>query len=248
MLRIAICDDEAIFRKQIHGLMDEHLLNLQGNHVITEFMSGYDLLECMEDDAAYDIVFLDMLMPDMDGVETARLLRNKFDQQFTILIYISSYDNRAKETFPLNAFRFLSKPIDTNLFREAVTSALQLLKNQEQDYYLFKDIHGTHYRLPYDHISHFLSCPGRKVEVVTYDNSYTQTGQLSQIYKTIKSSAFLLIHQSVLINYFYIQNISYKEVTLKNGTSIPIAGPRRRKVMEQYKELTLKEGVHLWQK
>lgn len=67
---------------------------------------------------SFHILYLDISMGGMNGVEVGNRLRSHFQNTDTILIYVSSYDQRAKEVFRLQTFRFLSKPINPSLFQE----------------------------------------------------------------------------------------------------------------------------------
>ncbi len=84
------------------------------------------------------MAFLDICMNGMNGIEVGTRLRNYFKIKKTIIIYISSYDNRAKEVFCLDTFRFLSKPIDPELFKRDLLSAYKRLNEIKDDFFVLR--------------------------------------------------------------------------------------------------------------
>ena len=102
-MRIAICDDEKIFRDQIK----KYILEVSSDSSIDEYTCGDDLAGS---ESNYDIIFLDIEMPGISGIETAEKLReNGSDAD---IIFLTSHVEFVYEAFKVRAFRFLQKPID----------------------------------------------------------------------------------------------------------------------------------------
>lgn len=119
-INVAICDDEDI----ICGEIKRQLLNIRPDCDITIYHSGYELLDS---EATYDLIFLDIEMPEIDGVETAELLRKKRNEEF--IIFLTSHTEMIFDAFKVKAFRFLNKPIEIECFEEAVLQAEKEILN-----------------------------------------------------------------------------------------------------------------------
>ena len=106
MIRVAIVDDEREQIEIIKNIVEEFLKEKNIEYQIQEFLSGEDLLNT---DICMDLVFLDIQMGGIDGIETARKLRIKYRK--TTLIYISNYTEKMALSFTVHPFAFLGKPI-----------------------------------------------------------------------------------------------------------------------------------------
>lgn len=117
-LRIAICDNE----KHVHYLLQEEIGLFMNKHVIEYEIDVYSLGKDLALEAEkYDIIFLDIILPDFVGYEIGKRVREK---NKACKIIIVSASGRMKEAFQINAFRFIEKPIKLELVEEA----LQALK------------------------------------------------------------------------------------------------------------------------
>lgn len=106
MLSIAVCDDEVIECCSMAKRIKEILEEMKVPCIIRQFQSGGELLQAVE---SFDIVFLDIIMQDLDGMKTAQFLRKQaFDK---MLIFISSSREYVFEAYDVEAFQYLVKPV-----------------------------------------------------------------------------------------------------------------------------------------
>lgn len=108
-MKLAICDDEIVFRKQLIESIDKYYKNYS-NLDIYEFSSGEELLESYDSGAVYDIVFLDIEMKDINGLDTAKIIRKY--RRNEIIVFLTSHTKYAIDGYEVNALRFLEKPIN----------------------------------------------------------------------------------------------------------------------------------------
>lgn len=113
-LKIAICDDEMIIAEEISA----ELTRLCPEYSIDIFTNGNELIQSSEH---YDLVFLDIEMPELNGMQTAEQIRNNGRGEY--IIFLTSHTEFMPEAFKVKAFRFLIKPIDREKFKEAVFQA-----------------------------------------------------------------------------------------------------------------------------
>ena len=238
MLRIVICDDEDIYIRQINDLVSGVFKKIPVSFSMDSYFSGEELFQNIENGKTYDIALLDIQMVGISGIDVAEKLRKHFKNDDTILIYISCYDNRAKEVFQFNTHRFLSKPIETNLFEEALLSAVGLWEKKQSLNFSFKDTKLGLVSIPLSKILYMESSRSHCVTITTSDHTYTiYRVRLSDIYQKFYSSNFILIHQSTLVNFHHVQIITYKEVTMSDGKALSISGPKRKNVRKQFYDI-----------
>ena len=106
MINIAICDDEELFLQREKEIIYKYMTKKGYNCSIDLFLSGKDYLEC-DDVEKYDIVFLDVSMDEMNGIETAKRIRK--NNQKVYLIFVTAYINYATEGYKVNASRYVLK-------------------------------------------------------------------------------------------------------------------------------------------
>ncbi|MDE5678994.1 MAG: response regulator, partial [Lachnospiraceae bacterium] len=124
MLSIAVCDDEIMECCGMAGKIKEIMEELKTPCIIRQFDSGRKLLQAPE---SFDIVFLDIMMCDIDGMKTARMLREKASDK--LLIFVSSSREYVFEAYDVEAFWYLLKPIDVLKLKNVLQKALLKTEN-----------------------------------------------------------------------------------------------------------------------
>lgn len=127
VIRVAICDDEKHMSDLIRTSVSEFFRGKNMEITISQFSSGEGLLKY---DKKIDILFLDIQMKDMDGMETARELRNRKFKGF--LIFITVLKEMVFRSFEVQAFDYLVKPIDEKYFEKMMERLLASMKNNNE--------------------------------------------------------------------------------------------------------------------
>lgn len=247
MLRIVICDDEDIYIRQITQLVSDALTKIPVSYSTDSFSSGDELFQKLQHGTTYDVALLDIHMDGISGIDIAGKIRKHFQNDKTILIYISAYDNRAKEVFQFNTHRFLSKPVEKHLFEEALLSAAELWEEQQSLNFSFKDTKLGYVEVPLDKILYIESSRSHCVDVTATDYTYTiYNVRLSDIHEKLSSSNFILIHNSTLVNYHHVRSIAYEEVTMSDAKALSISGSKRPEVRKQFHNIRKTQEKNLW--
>ena len=119
-LRAVIVDDERPARLFLLA----RLRALPEVHVVGEAANGGDAIQLIERERP-DVAFLDLQMPEIDGLGVVRMVRRRF---LPLIIFVTAFDEYAVKAFDLNAVDYLTKPVNVTRLREAVRRALERLE------------------------------------------------------------------------------------------------------------------------
>jgi len=229
MICIGICDDDQYFLNYIENKIREILETENITAEICKLISGTELLKAYEKEGKpFDIIFLDIDMPKIDGIETAEIIREKDEE--TILIFLTSMEDEVYKTFKYNTFRFIRKShIDIEL-EEALKSSLEKLKDER---HIFKTTYGD-LALNISDILYF-EFINRVVYIKTFDNKYeTVIKRFKDIESLFENKGFVLIHRSCMINSNYIKNVGNLQITMDNGEKLPVSRYRMEEVKKSF--------------
>jgi DNA-binding LytR/AlgR family response regulator len=210
-----ICDDQGDSVK----LVRSYLTRYCEEHHITCCCDCYTSgKEAAHGDKIYNIAFLDIEMNDTNGIELARVLRNK--NRDIIIFFITAYEKYLDDALDLFALRFLKKPLDYSRFYNGLDKAIELLNDSMVDCYLKET--GRLIRLKSNTIM-YIETTNHKTKVVTTDNVYTCTYLIDEWEKLLTHFSFVRVHKSFIVNMNHIEIYSRKQVILTNGAIIPIS-------------------------
>lgn len=130
MLKIALCDDDAVFLKELTGKIQELLRFEEKNAAIASFVNPTALTASVASGDRFDIFILDVEMPQIDGFKVAADLRKY--QPNVALIFLTSHLQYAPEGYKVDALRFISKLNVDETLPEALQKALHTLEQQDQ--------------------------------------------------------------------------------------------------------------------
>lgn len=194
--KIAVCDDEQIF---IDNVID-NLKNQSEQCEISKYISGEELLKSSLD---FNIIFLDIEMTGIDGINTALSLRElKYDG---IIIFLTSHTEFMPDAFKVKAFRFLDKPIDKEKFIEAFSAAKKEILNTE--HVLLSDRNGKIVYLKLTDIV-YLEAYGDGTYIYSKNKNVYDTDKSLKFWKeNIGTEHFYQIHKSFIVSYVYVSDI-----------------------------------------
>lgn len=239
MIRIAICDDNPAELKDVSEKIHHCFLKLGAHCLIDCFLSGIDFLK--EKNNYYHIIFLDIQMATMSGIDTAIQIRQNNEQ--SVLIFVSAFDCYCKELISVQPYAFFDKPLDESLLLASLRKVYRKIFCS-MDSLTFSS-NKTTYTIPIKDIM-YVESNLRKVRIFCPDgNVYSYYDKLD-VLETIllqKSIIFIRIHQSYLVNTQYIRSYNYENITLHNGTRIDISKKYRFNVRQQYFDALKREEL-----
>lgn len=237
MLKIAICDDE----KAICAELEENLKEMEQTFFekieVEVFFSGEELYRFLCNKTYFDIIFLDIELDNMNGIEVGRKIREELSNETTQIIYISGKESYAMQLFKVRPLDFITKPFNYEKITEVLKTALKLIR-KSNNVFVFQIGHATH-KIPVKNIIYFESTE-KKVKIITQESCFVFYGKLTEIHNEMSNLGFINIHKSYLVNYNHIVKFEYDKVTMSNKMVLPISQKNRKEVRK--KQLKLRRG------
>lgn len=216
-VRIAVVDDEEMIRRQIASMISD----IYGREDVSCFLyaDGSEVIRSFENDFKLDAIFLDIEMKELDGMSTARKIR-EFNRDVPI-VFTTSHTEMAIEGYEVDAFRFLSKPIDATKLRQTLLDLEKLLK-VDNKIVLRQD--GEDMVFPVSGLK-YAEASNNSVRFVFGERVVEQRMKFSEAMKMIneKSSDFIKIHRSYYINLSHVVKINASDVLMDNKELLPIS-------------------------
>ena len=233
MLRIAICDDESYFRKQIKEWTEEVLKKQKvSQYQVDTYSSGRELLETEGGISCYHAILLDIEMHEENGMQVAARIR-KSDREIP-LVFVTSHVEFMQEGYHVRALRYVLKN-NRDQLHEAVETIIQLVAMQEVTRY-FEFREGFR-EVRLNRILYIESVRHTLYFYLTQGEVCTMTGKLDRIEEELNNEEFIRIHKSYLANYCHMQGLSNYQVVLDNMQILPVPRDKYRKIREIYYHL-----------
>ena len=218
MYKVAICDDDSLQVSNLETHISKYFDEINVQYEIDGYYKGDRLVNTMSGQTDnYHLIFLDIEMEGLNGIETAKLLRN-IDKNF-ILIYVTSYEQYALESF--------------EKLREVLRDVLVELTAKQK--FLFYQIGMEHFQISLDNIVCLYSEFGRKIHLELVSGSDTSFyGRISAIEKELPPTHFVRVNSGTMINLNHIASFNRNDVTMINGNCIAISRSRKKAVRTAY--------------
>ena len=240
MLKIAICDDSLGTCSDIEKTIINYGKDSLQKFSIDIFYMGKELVQSMDDDNVYDVIFLDIELGDMTGIEVGRLIREEMDNNLVQIVYISSSQDYAMELFRNRPMNFLVKPVQKNDIIRSIELVIKLTENYNNT--IEFTIGKKFYKIMLKNIIYF-ECDGRKMKAITTKKTYEYYGKISDTLKQVPNNEFLHIHRSFIVNYAYITEIHSNQVLLTTGEILPISQGLKADVRKELIKRRLREKI-----
>ena len=227
MLSIALVEDTAFDRKVLRGCLEEYSRESGQALEIREYTDGSELLEAYPEDL--DLIFMDIMMGDMDGLTTARMLRRRDEK--VLLVFVTSMVQYAVQGYSVDAMDFLVKPVTYLSLKLCMDRACKRLQQEDPLRLTFSNREGTH-SIPAAEITYIESLD-HKVIVHTREASLPVDSSLAAAEKLVAALPFFRCHVSYLVNLRYVDRVSGYDVWV-NGERLSISRYRRREFLEAW--------------
>ena len=226
-MKIAICDDEDQICELMSHKIEKYYFSSNIEFSIATFRSGEALLDY--DISNIDVLFLDVDMPGRNGMEIAKEIR-KLNKDM-IIIFMTAYSEFVFESFKVDAFRYLVKPVnDSDLMEtfEAINNKLC----EEEDKLNFQ-FQNEMYNIRYSDII-YIEGMRDKIWIYCKNQTYRSRGTLKNLWDMLAGKGFFQVHRSYIINLSKIQKYNSQCVLLEGSNEVPISKYRLNEFKEEY--------------
>lgn len=227
VVQIAICDDEEIFLINLKEVIVKELQILGMRHELYIFNNGNELIKKSES-IVFDIIFLDIEMPTLDGLEVAKRLRDK--NPYINIIFVTNRDDLVFTSLRYRPFRFVRKQKMLEELPEAISDITNVIKKENQYYTIC--FNNSTMQIKITDILFFESFK-HDIYIHTESEKIRIKSNLTKIEKELAIQGFIRVHSGFLVNYRCIYSVNKGEVVLRGQMSIPLSRHRAEDVKQK---------------
>ena len=227
-MKICICDDDNFSVSEIRSLLKPFRTESDAFDV-SDFSCGEELIESYKNGRGFDIVFIDIEMKGMNGIEAAERIREIAPE--TIIIFVSGHPGYIFEAFRIEALHFLVKPIKKREFTDVFARAMKKYTSLNASVILKWE--SVRNKIAINKIS-YVEGYRRHLIVHTANGVYEAVGKISEIYELLKPHGFVRVHQGFIVNMNYIQSFTTNEVELTDGSKVAVSVRKKQEALKAY--------------
>ncbi len=232
-MRIAVCDDNQIDRDIIKDFLHTYMTEKSIPNTITEYENGMNLIYDIEEGQYYDMLFLDIFMDQILGMDIARRLRNV---GYTgNIVFLTSTAEFAVDSYEVEASGYLLKPHDYG----KLYGLLNRIIDRTNIGHFQVSVRNTIYSIPFGEIVYVESRNNVCILHRSDGKEYTIYKKLSEVESQLNESRFLRCHQSYLVNMSYIAKAD-RQFELTTGDVVLIRQRSQKEIRRVYQEFASK--------
>lgn len=236
MIKFAICDDEPQMAQELAGHIADYMREKNiTNYSVNSFSNGRALLEI----GGCDVVFLDIQMEQPDGMETARLLRQREDH--CLLVFVTVLKECVFDAFNVEAYDYLLKPLDGARFRQTMDRLLRSLEQRRAGDIVIQKGTGCEV-IPFSSLV-YGEVLDRKIYLHKADGTVTDYYDRLENLERQTDGRFFKCHRSYLVNLDYVRGCKDGQAELAQGEQIPVSRLRERELIQALLRHMKERGV-----
>ncbi len=226
MLLISVVDDNPKDAAHLKSCVEEYCRAEGHAALVQTYRDGVDFIRATDH---YDIVFLDIQMGKLDGLETARLIR-KINRE-TILIFVTNMAQFAIKGYEVDALDFILKPASPASIRYVMDKAIQRLDNSTRSQFLLKTPEGT-LSLSASDIT-YVEVFDHNLVYHTTRGEHTVRGRLSDVAGKLDPDRFVMCSRSFIVNLRHVSSVAADHLLI-GETRIPVSKSHRKELMKRF--------------
>lgn len=220
MIRIAVCDDEVEISEELTAVIEKVMSDINEKVKICSFTNGYDMLESH---IKFSLIFLDIEMPQLNGIETAQKIR-EIDSRVSI-VYVTNYHDYMRNAYRVHAFDYIEKPIKYESIYTVICDYLKTVSSSTNDVIEFTTEASEKILLNANEIITIMcGYKRRTVVVITTEKEYIFNGMITKIYEALDEREFFMPNRSCIINISMVKSFKRNEnIIMNDGQDISLS-------------------------
>jgi len=240
-VKIALCDDNPSELNKINDRINAFLLgeNLNNSSEIHPFLSADDLLRYTEQHGRFDLLFLDIVMPGMNGIELAKELRSK--DRKSMIVFLTTSSEYAVSSYQVDAFYYLLKPYSSSDINSLLKKIFNKLESEKSTSIVVKEsgkltkieIHNIQFL---ESIKHMIYFHLRDFSIIS---CYGTINEFSDL--LLSDERFVRCHKSFIINMNFVKSLSSSYFIMQDKVIIPISRQSFKQIKNAYIDFFFKK-------
>lgn len=239
MYQAAICEDNPEMLSVLQKTLIDGFKSEEVEMAFDSFTDGMGLLNMINDNYHYDVIFMDIEMPGMDGIEVCRSVKQ--NNPAALIVFISNKDELVFQTFEVQPFRFIRKSHLKEVINSLIAALKSELQNRREELISFTNSISGEIASIDVHKIVYVEAFGKTCTIHTENNSLPASITLSSMEKKLDVHGFILVHRSYLVNCKFIFHIGKNSICLTNQEEIPLSRHRVEAVKTRFIEYSTGE-------
>ncbi len=233
MIRVAICDDSDSMLDFIREKVDAILTEYGKAHEISVYLSGQDLLNDHASNS-FDIVFLDIVMPDINGFEAAK--QAKMISKDTYIIFITTESCLVYESFDYHPYYFIPKWNPEYIIEKIRSVIGKLIDEINNNWSICLDLPHNEKKYVDSNSICYIASRSNYIDVVCEEGKFRIRMKLDEMLKKLPQNSFVRIHNRYVLNMRYLGRIDKGrcKAILRDGTELDISRSYKTGFVEKY--------------
>lgn len=228
MIRVAIVDDDEKYATKLKGMLTSYGREKGEEFCVSTYTNGLNFIG--EYTAEYDMVLMDIDMPHLDGMETAKLLR-KMDSRVAVM-FVTNLANYAIKGYEVDAVDFIIKPIDEQMFYSKLNRILPKIQRSESEPFVMVTTRLGCVKVYLSEI-YYVTVQGRYVLLHTQKGNMEMHVSMKELEKMLERYHFVRGDNSSMVNLMYVTAVT-NDGALVNGELIPASRNRRKALLDAF--------------
>ena len=235
-MKIAVVDDSPRDLQLIKGYVERYFKENGGDYQVRTFENGLDFLD--EEKLSFDIVFMDVEMPHLNGIETARNFRKR--DKMAVLVFITNMAQYAIHGYEVDAIEYMVKPVEYYNFSDKMEKALRFVKRDQEKTLL---LHGQEVtaRITVS-VIYYMEKERNYILFHTKEGDFRERGSMGEMEEKLAGSGFSRCITGCLVNLRYISKMS-KDAVWVGDRCLPISRSQRKQFAKDFADFLGGEQV-----